>query len=382
MAKTVDECQVAIIGGGIIGCFIGYYLSARGMDVVVIEKADLCSGATGANDACLMAQSKKPGPKLDMAVESAHMFETLANELDYDIEYVRKGSMIIQETEEEAQAMREFCTAQKDAGLPVEFLDQRETHRAQPCLSDHIIGSTVCPLDGEVNPFALLVALDRAIRRYGGRIMTNAPVVGFEVAGNRVTEVATDRGNVRADVVVCAAGAYAPLIGNMLRIEIPIRPRRGQILITEPIAPLIGAYVMSAKAIAAKHRAVAVHENNSGKDDPMQFGLGMIISQTVNGNMVLGVTHEFVGYDAGTSIRGLGSIARYTSTIIPALKGVNVIRTLAGLRPFSEVGGPVIGPIGEYANFIVVTGHEGDGVAVAPSTAKGVADKIASGAWG
>lgn len=377
--KKIDECDITVIGGGVIGSFIAYYLSKAGKDVVLLERGDIGAGASGANDACIMAQSKKPGLKLGLAIQSSNiLWPNLADELDYDIEYVRKGSMLVIEREDEVDFIREFSQAQKEFGLHVEFLNTKETRELQPAISRKILASTFCPMDGEVNPFYLLVALVNSVRRSGGRVYTHMPVKGFKLDGDTITHVLTAEGIVRTSVVVCAAGAYSPDIGNMLSIEIPIRPRRGQVLITEAIPPLIGPYMMSAKGVAAKFSAVSLSEK---EQKPEQFSLGMIVSQTVSGNMVLAATYEFVGYDTNTTIRALTSIAKYTSTIIPALKDLKVIRSFSGLRPFTEDGVPIVGPMDKIPNFIIAAGHEGDGVAVAPATGREVSEKLVSGEW-
>ena len=152
--KTIHKSEIAIIGGGIIGCFIAYYLAKQGKDVVVLEGEEIGSGASGANDACLMSQSKKPGPKLSLAIESADMWAGMSDELAYDIEYCRHGSMIICETEEQTGKMRDFSQAQIDFGLPVEILDYRQTHEFQPALSTHVLSSSYCMLDGECRPLS------------------------------------------------------------------------------------------------------------------------------------------------------------------------------------------------------------------------------------
>ena len=387
MSRIVEDCDVAIVGGGVIGLFLGYYLTKNGIDTVVIEKEDLCSGATGANDACLMAQSKKPGAKLDLAMESARLYQTLADEINYDFEYSRKGSMIIFESEEDIETLRPFTKSQADAGLPVRFLDRHETFEIQPALSRHILASSYCTLDAEVNPFALTEGLSLAFLKKGGRLLRHSEVVGFEKDKDGMLRTINMReSSLQAKTVVIAAGAHSREVAALAGVDIPIYPRRGQILISEAISPLIGAYVMSAKAIASKHRAVSVksvtQQDGENSTDRVQFGLGMIISQTVNGNMVLGVTHEFVGFDKSTTLKGLASVAKYTSTVIPALAQANVIRAFSGLRPYSGTGEYIIGPCVETPNLVLVTGHEGDGVAVAPACCLNVARKIANGDWG
>lgn len=377
MDKKIDECDVAIIGGGLIGCFVAYYLCRYGKDVVLIEKQDICSGASGATNALLMAQARKAGPQLMDAMESLRIWETLPDELGCDIEYARRGSLIINETEEEAQFVKEFSQAQIKLGLPVEFLDRDELHKSQPHLSTHILGASFCPIDGEVYPFNVAFALLRKIRIHKARIYTQTAVRGFSLRAGNIGHINTTRGSIEASYVVCAAGPYSQQIGDMLGIEIPIEPQRGQLMVTEPIAPLIGPYIMSAKAMTEKQKiASLIGEKNRG-----EFGLGMIITQSANGNMIVGTTYEFVDYDKQTTLGGLRAIANYTTSILPALRGLNVIRTFSGLRPFSKTGLTIVGPSDRIPNFIIVAGQNGGGVTTAPVTGQGVAKKLCDGTW-
>jgi sarcosine oxidase subunit beta len=326
-----------------------------------------------------MTQSKKPGLKLGLAIQSSNvLWPNLADELGCDIEYVQKGSMLVMEAEEEVEFIKKFSQAQRKYGLPVEFLDQKETRKLQPAISPHILASTFCPIDGEVNPFYLLGALVTNIRGNGGRVHIQTAVTGFKVDDGRITHVVTDKGVVETSVVVCAAGVDSVDMGKMLDVAIPIKPRRRQVLITEATAPLIGPYVMSARTITAKHTNRPTDQGESKYDE---FSLGMIISQTVSGNVVLGGTYEFAGYDKHTTVQGVTGIARYTSMIIPALRGLKVIRSFSGLRPFTDDGVPIIGPMDKIPNFIVAAGHEGDGVAVAPATGREVSEKLIQGLW-
>lgn len=360
-----------------IGCFIAYYLCRYGKNVVLIEKQDICSGASGATNAVLMAQARKAGPQLIVAMESLKIWETLPDELGCDIEYARRGSLIIMETEEEVQFIKEFSQAQIKFGLPVKFLDRDELHKSQPHLSTHILGASFCAIDGEIYPFNVAFGLLRKIRLHGARIYTQTAVRGFNVKAGKIEHVNTTGGSIEASHVVCAAGSYSQHIGDMLGIEIPIEPQRGQLIVTEPIAPLIGPYIMAAKAMTEKQKVASlIGEKKCGK-----FGLGMIITQSANGNMIVGTTYEFVDHDKRTTLGGLRAIANYTTSILPALKGLNVIRTFSGLRPFSKTGSTIVGPSDSIPNFIVVAGQNGGGVTTAPVTGQEVAKKLCDGTW-
>jgi sarcosine oxidase subunit beta len=127
--------------------------------------------------------------------------------------------------------------------------------------------------------------------------------------------------------------------------------------------------MISASYIAAKFNAEIAKSS----------GEGVSIEQTENGNFLLGSTREFVGFDKRTTPDGMHRIAEKTAGIIPALKQVNVIRTFAGLRPYTPDGLPILGPVDDVPGFFMAAGHEGDGIALSPITGELIAQMIATG---
>jgi sarcosine oxidase subunit beta len=155
----------------------------------------------------------------------------------------------------------------------------------------------------------------------------------------------------------------------MVGLTIPIKPRRGQIIVTEACPPMVRHCLVSAKYIAAKY------DPEIAKGE----GEGISIEQTENGNFLLGSTREFVGYDKRTTPEGLRRIAAKTAGILPALAQVNVIRAFAGLRPYTPDGLPILGPVDDVSGFIMAAGHEGDGIALSPITGELIGQWIATG---
>lgn len=363
------NAEVVIIGGGVIGASILYHLSKRKIKAVAVEKNELASGSSGACDGLIFLQSKKPGPHLQLAVESKERFDHLQEELDLQVEYRNPGGMIIIENEDELKVMDSFVEEQRNTGLDVSLLDPHEAREMEPSLSDAISGATFSAFDAKVNPILLTLAFISSAQRSGSKAFTDCEVTGIEVKSGRVRAVHTTRGKIKTSVAVNAAGAHAPSIGQMVNVTIPIKPRRGQLLVTESVPPMVTRGILSAQYIAAKF--------NSALDKPHEGGIS--IDQTYNGNLLLGSTREFVGFDKRTTYTGIKNIVMQTTRVMPRLKDVHIIRAFAGLRPYTPDGLPILGKVEGIEGFVMAAGHEGDGVALSPATGALIAELIDRG---
>ncbi len=350
--------HIVIIGGGVIGTSIAYHLAKQKARVTLIEKKDLASGSSGACDGLVFMQSKKPGIHLLLAMESLKRFEALQQELPFDIEFRKTGGLVVIETDPEYLAMEKYVKEQQRIGLDVQLLDTSQTLGKEPLLSSCVIGSTFSPLDAQVNPINLTLGFALAAKKNHANIMTGVTVLGILTQNNRVTGVATTKGQIKADLVVNAAGAMAGLIAQMVDIDLPIKPRRGQIVVTNAGKSILKHCLISASYIAAKY-----NPDLAGKS-----GQGISMEQTENGNLLLGSTREFAGFNKENTLSGIQKILKQTAVILPALETFQVIRTFAGLRPFTPDGLPIIGPVTSLEGFIMAAGHEGDGIALSPIT--------------
>jgi sarcosine oxidase subunit beta len=277
--------------------------------------------------------------------------------------------MCLIESEAELAAMRLFVEEQRRSGLDVELIQGDEARRREPCLSEKVIAATYSALDSQVNPYALTFAFLRAATTAGARILTGEAVTGIEWAAGKTTGVITDNGRISAPVVVNAAGALAADVGRMAGLEVPITPRRGQILVTAAVPPLIRHCLISAQYVAAKFKPELAEKG----------GMGFSLEQADNGNILIGSTREFVGFDRRTTFTGIRTIAGRIAPVIPALQRVPVIRTFGGLRPYTPDGLPILGKVTGLEGFIMAAGHEGDGIALSAITGELIADLIAFG---
>jgi sarcosine oxidase subunit beta len=357
------------VGAGVIGASIAFHLTRHGIKPLVIEKNDPAAGSSGACDGLIFMQSKKPGLHLSLALESRKRFGGLIDILGRSIEFKNPGGLCLIENEAELAAMRLFLEEQRRTGLDVEMIDGDEVRSLEPCLSEKVIAATYSALDSQVNPYALTFAFLRAAKSAGARILTGEAVRGIERAAGKTTGVFTDDRRISAPVVVNAAGALAADIGRMAGMEVPITPRRGQILVTAAVPPVIRHCLISAQYVAAKFKPELAAAG----------GMGFSLEQADSGNILIGSTREFAGFDCRTTFDGIRMIASRIAPVIPTLKRVPVIRTFGGLRPYTPDGLPILGKVAGLEGFIMAAGHEGDGIALSAITGELIADLIATG---
>ena len=368
--------DVVVIGGGAVGTSITYYLAKAGIKVILVEQNDICGGTSGSCDKAVSMQTKNPGLPLEMALESVKLYKNLSSELEYDIEFEQSGGMIPIENEQQMEIMKPFIDRQKKIGLQIELLSIKEARRIQPGYSEKLLASTYSPMDGRVSPLRLTFGFAGAAKKKGAIIKIGAKVTGIEVKKGQVEGVITSSGTIKTKIAVNAAGVWAPFIGDMLNLSIPIKPRRGQILVTEALPYSIPTEVWSARYIVAKHNVDLLR-----REDPVgaELGVGLSVSQSKEGNLLIGATREFVGYNTHTTKEGLHAIASHVTNIFPEFKKLNIIRTFGGMRPYTPDGMAILGPVDSVSGFIMAAGHEGDGIALSPITGKQIAEYIAYG---
>lgn len=352
--------KVIVIGGGIIGSAVAYYLSKEDVEVVLIEEKDIASGTSGSCDRAIMIQSKKPGPALNLALKSAKMYQTLEQELHADIEYERGGGMIIIENEFEYKVIQKMVERQNHNGLNVQLISGDEARQKIPSLSKQIIAATWWDEDAEVNPMNTAFAFAKAASLNGVELKLNTKVESLLMEQNRIIGVKTTSERIMADSVVICTGVWTKTLLRTIDIDVPIYPRKGHILVTEKLPQVIPSNVLSGSYIASKLQQQV--------DNP--YGVGLAIGQTKSGTILIGGSREFVGFNEKTNINVIREISQKAVQAFPFLKNINIIRTFSGLRPFTPDNLPILSAVSKVPGLFVAAGHEGDGIALAPITGK------------
>ena len=235
-----EHARAVIIGGGVGGTSIAYHLAERGWtDIVLVDRAELTSGSTF-HSAGLVGQLRSSVTLTRMMMYGSELYRRLAAETGTDPSWHEVGSLRLASTPERFEELRRQTGWAKTFGLPLELISADEAQALFPLMStDLVLGAVYLPTDGWLDPSGLANALAAGARARGVRVRTHTRVVAIGTERGRVTGVTVEhrgeRSEIRAEVVVNAGGMFAPEIGRMAGVDIPIIPMAHEYLFTEPI---------------------------------------------------------------------------------------------------------------------------------------------------
>jgi glycine cleavage system aminomethyltransferase T/glycine/D-amino acid oxidase-like deaminating enzyme len=230
-----STARAVVIGGGVGGCAILYWLARLGWeDVVLCERADLTSGSTF-HSAGLVGQLRGSLSLTKMMMHSVDLYRMLGVEVGLETGWHEVGSLRLASSQERMEELARQAGWAKTFGLPLELVSAEEAQRLFPPMStEGVLGAAYLPTDGYIDPSQLTFALAEGARRRGAEIYTNTRVTGIEVDRNEVTQVVTDRGEIKAEIVIDAGGIFAHEIGRLAGVNVPVIPMAHEYLITKP----------------------------------------------------------------------------------------------------------------------------------------------------
>ena len=356
--------DVIVVGAGVVGAACAYYAARAGLDVTVIDRGSVAAGTTGSGEGNVLVSDKEPGPELELAVLSNGLWRELAGRFDGPskgqggFEFEPKGGLVVAENDKVMAALTELAAQQ---GVEHTIVQASGLRDYEPHLTPELAGGVFYPQDAQVQPMLAAARLLRhAAESFGKgtvRLHLGAEVTGFLRSGDRITGVRTTRGDVLGDAVVNAAGTWGGEIAALAGVELPILPRRGFILVTEPLRePLIRHKVYTAAYVTN------VASDNAGLET------SAVIEGTPAGTVLIGASRERVGFDRTTSVPVLARLARQAVELFPALRGIRAIRSYCGFRPYCPDHLPVIGADPRVPGLYHACGHEGAGIGLAPAT--------------
>ncbi|KAA0745618.1 glycine oxidase [Bacillus wiedmannii] len=359
------HCDVLIIGGGIIGCSIAYYTSKYGRDVTIIEKGEFVSGTSSRCDGNILAIDKDPGFDSQMSLVSQKLVTDLSEELEHSFEYRAPGSILVCESDEEMEAAQQWVNRQKEAGLPFRMLDRQDIREESPFFAEDLLGGLECATDSTVNPYLLAFSLLTESKKFGTKAFNHTEVKEMkrDIDGSFIVE--TTNGTFTAKQVVNAAGVWAPKIGEMLDVNIPIEPRKGHIIVASRQQHVGCRKVMEFGYLISKF-------GGKRKVDALteKYGVALVFEPTESQNFLIGSSREFVGFHTKINNEVIKCIANRAIRFYPKMADMMVIRSYAGLRPWTEDHLPIISRVQHIPNYFIAAGHEGDGISLAAVTGK------------
>ncbi|HEX8921004.1 MAG TPA: glycine oxidase ThiO [Pyrinomonadaceae bacterium] len=356
-----ETADVVIIGGGVIGLAVAREVALRGGgQVTLIERGRLGAEASYAAAGMLapQAEAEHVDPFFELACASRDLYpafaEALREETGTDIELERTGTLYLAFTPRGEEELEHRYNWQRRAGLLVERLSAEETRQLEPCISNQVRGALRFPLDVQVENRRLIAALSASTEKQGVRLLTETHVQSLITERGRVQGVETSRGVVHAPVIVVATGAWTSFLAASDKgfRPVSIEPVRGQML------------------CFASNPRLARHVIYSPR--------GYIVPR-LDGRLLAGSTTEHAGFERRVTGEGLNAITSHALEIAPAVGGLSLLDSWAGLRPRAEDEWPVMGECAELRGLFYATGHYRNGILLAPLTGALLAEQIMTG---
>lgn len=384
-----------------VGAACALYAARAGLGVVVVDRGPVAGGTTGAGEGDLLVSDKEPGPELELALLSQRLWAELAAEpppwgprlagpraagspaarppaegqqtpgqqtagppttaplaggpaLGSAFEYEAKGGLVVASTPEGLTALEEFAAGQRAAGVDAVPVDAHRLPDLEPHLAPGLAGGVHYPQDAQVMP---ALAAAHLLRASGARLLTGRTVTEvLRTADGTVRGVRTDRGEIHAPAVVNAAGTWGGELAALAGVRLPVLPRRGFVLVTEPLPPLV------------RHKVYAADYVADVASDSAALHTSPVVEGTAAGPVLIGASRERVGFDRSFSLAVVRALAAGATRLFPFLERVRAMRTYAGFRPYMPDHLPAIGPDPRMPGLFHACGHEGAGIGLATGT--------------
>ncbi|MFF4552990.1 NAD(P)/FAD-dependent oxidoreductase [Streptomyces sp. NPDC001422] len=353
MSKPLT-CDVVVVGAGMVGAACALYAARAGLDVAVVDRGPVAGGTTGAGEGNLLVSDKEPGPELDLALLSGRLWADLAEEHAAAVEYEAKGGVVVASTPDGLAALDKFATAQRAAGVLAEPVTADRLHDLEPHLAPGLAGAVHYPQDTQVMP---ALAAARLVRASGARLFTGHTVTEvLRARDGSVRGVRTDRGDLHAPAVVNAAGTWGREVAARAGVCLPVLPRRGFVLVTEPLPRRV------------RHKVYAADYVADVASDSAALQTSPVVEGTAAGPVLIGASRERVGFDRSFSLPVVRELAAGATRLFPFLAEVRVLRTYLGFRPYLPDHLPAIGPDPRAPGLFHACGHEGAGIGLSTGT--------------
>lgn len=348
------KVDVVIIGGGIVGACIARELSKYYVKAILVEKeVDVASGVSKANTGIVHAgYNPEPGTlRAKLNILGSKLYESITKELD--VPYKKIGSLVLAFEEEEVKALKKLMDrGKKNEVLGMRIIFKDELLNIEPHLNHDVIAALYATTAGIVNPYEMVIAnIENAVEN-GLKVLLETTVTGIEIRNCKVTSVDTNKGKIRTELIVNAAGLYSDEVALMSGYcSFSIKPRRGEYMVLDKnVGTLVSRIIFPI---------------------PTPITKGIAITPTIDGNIIIGPTAEEIEdkADVSTTNEGLKRIYKGAKRLVPCISMGDVITSFTGLRAISNTDDFIISPSESVGGFINVAGIKSPGISASPAIA-------------
>lgn len=400
-ALGASNCDVLVIGGGVIGVCTAYELAGKGAQVTLIERQEIASGASYGNGGLIVPSHciplAAPGAPLqglrwmfnpespfyikprfdpeliewlfrfavasrrksmmrsiavlrDLLHASSQIYDEIAAQAGFEFNYEKKGTLMVyldpralEDGIKETRLLEQF-------GVSAKVMNSQELRDFEPVLTRDVAGGIHYSQDAHIDPYRFVTGLAEKAKERGVQILTKTEALGFD-SNEHITSVRTTRGYISAEQVVLSAGSWSPGLANDLKIKLPVQPAKG--------------YSITLESPAGRLKT------------PLMFGEAHVVVTPLDGRLRLAGTLEFAGMDFSINERRVAAIRRASARYLAGMEGAKLMEIWRGFRPCTPDDLPVISRAKRYNNLIVATGHATLGMSLGPITGRLVSQLIA-----
>ena len=345
--------DVIIIGAGSVGTPTAFFLADAGFNVLVIDK--FSSVGQGSNKAAIggVRATHSDPAKIHLCLQSIDVFSTWEQRYGDHVGWVQGGYSFVAYRDKEEQTLKELLKIQHQYGLNIDWLDKETLLEVIPSLNpDGLRGGTYSPNDGSASPLLSSAAFYRMAVKRKAKFRFQETVTGFEMKGNHVLSVQTDKGRYSAGAFINAAGPWAREIAQMAGADVPVTPDSHEAGVTEPVQRFLTPMVVDIRPTA-----------DSANYYFYQHDTGQLIFCITPHPAIWGTNRR------ETSVF-LPQVARRMVNLMPRLRHLKVRRTWRGLYPMTPDGVPVLGKLPQLENYIFAVGMCGQGFMLGPGVGK------------
>jgi glycine/D-amino acid oxidase-like deaminating enzyme len=395
--------DVAVIGGGIVGCSTAYFLARRGVSVAVFEKGRIAGEQSGRNWGWVRQQGRSP-VELPLMIRSLHLWQELSRDLGEDLGFVQGGSLYLAENSAQFAELAEWLPIASEHGLDTRLLTPAELGAVMHTDVGHWSGALYTASDARAEPGRAVPAIARGACRAGARVVSRCAVRGVETSAGRVRAVVTERGLVATQSVVCAGGAWTRLFCGSLGITVPQLTVLGTVARTAPARALLDGEAWS-PSIAIRRRADGGYSVAHGSSslhsltpDSLRFAR-MFLPALRQGHDSLRLCLDGAFFralatpsrwpldapspfererilDPAPEQRVLRQMRSALDRWFPAIADAPFVETWGGAIETSPDVLPIIGEVGRPEGLYVATGFSGHGFGIGPGAGRLVADLV------
>lgn len=360
--------DVVVIGAGAVGAACAYFAAQAGLSVTVVDRGAIAGGTSSACEGNILLSDKEAGPELSLAQYSQELWRGELAEFGHLWEFESKGGLVVSARAGTQANLTLLAARQRDAGIDVELVDTAGLRDYEPHLAGGMAGGAFYAQDAQVQPMLAAAHLLRLARGLGATVHTNTRVTAFLRHGEHVTGVVTSNGTIAAPSVVNAAGTWGAALAELAHVSVPVFPRKGYVMVTEPLPELVRHKVYAAEYV----------DNVASSDAGLQTS--PVVEGTRGGTILIGSSRERIGFDKSVNPLVLAQMAGKAIALFPFLANVLALRSYSGFRPYCPDHLPVIGPDPRAPGLWHACGHEGAGIGLSVGTGALIAASLTGSA--